>query len=71
MVIKKTDDGKYLAYVPGIEGCEATGKTESEAKAGLMDVFAMMAEIYEEEGEPFWQLTHAGRRWSALVSGQK
>ncbi len=52
MDLKHTEDGGYLAYVRGIPGCSAAGKTRTEAKAGLADVFAMMAEIYEEEGEP-------------------
>ena len=49
IVIKPDDNGTYVAYVPAIAGCHAMGKTSEEAQSALADVFAMIAEEYEEE----------------------
>ena len=49
IVIKPDDNGTYVAYVPAIPGCHAMGKTSEEAQSALADVFAMIAEEYEEE----------------------
>jgi predicted RNase H-like HicB family nuclease len=49
IVIKPDDNDTYVAYVPAIPGCHAVGRTSAEAQAALADVFAMIAEEYEEE----------------------
>jgi predicted RNase H-like HicB family nuclease len=49
IVIKPDDNGTYVAYVPAIPGCHAIGRTSAEAQSALEDVFAMIAEEYEEE----------------------
>jgi predicted RNase H-like HicB family nuclease len=49
IVIKPDDNGTYVAYIPAIPGCHAIGRTSIEAQAALKDVFAMIAEEYEEE----------------------
>ena len=49
VVIKPDDNGTYVAYVPAIPGCHALGRTPAEAQTALADVFAMIAEEYEEE----------------------
>ena len=48
IVIKPDDNGTYVAYVPAIAGCHAIGRTSAEAQSALADVFAMIAEEYEE-----------------------
>jgi len=52
IVIKPDDNGTYVAYVPAIPGCHAIGRTSTEARSALNDVFAMIAEEYEEEKRP-------------------
>ena len=52
IVIKPEDNGTYVAYVPAIPGCHAIGRTAPEAQSALTDVFAMIAEEYEEEKRP-------------------
>ena len=53
MVIKPDDNGTFIAYVPAIPGCHAIGRTSAEAQTALEDVFAMIAEEYQEESRPF------------------
>ena len=52
IVNKPDDNGTYVAYVPAIPGCHAIGWTSTEARSALNDVFAMLAEEYEEEKRP-------------------
>ncbi len=49
IVIKPEDNGTFVAYVPAIPGCHAVGRTAVDAQSALADVFAMIAEEYEEE----------------------
>ncbi len=49
IVIKPDDNGTYIAYVPAIPGCHAIGRTSAEAQSALVEVFAMIAEEYQEE----------------------
>ncbi len=50
VVIKPDDNGTFVAYVPAIPGCHAVGRSSAEAQSALADVFAMIAEEYQEEG---------------------
>ena len=50
IVLKPDDNGTFVAYVPAIPGCHAIGRTSAEAQSALVDVFAMIAEEYQEEG---------------------
>jgi predicted RNase H-like HicB family nuclease len=52
IVIKPEDNGTFVAYVAAIPGCHAIGHTAAEAQSALADVFAMIAEEYEEENRP-------------------
>jgi len=49
IVIKPDDNGTWIAYVPAIPGCHAVRSTSAGAQSALADVFAMIAEEYEEE----------------------
>ncbi len=50
MIVRPDDNGTFVAYLPAIPGCHALGKTPSEARAELAEVFSMIVEEYEEEG---------------------
>jgi predicted RNase H-like HicB family nuclease len=50
-VIRPDDNGTFVAYIPAIPGCHAWGKTADEAQTELVNVFAMICEEYEEEGQ--------------------
>lgn len=50
-VIRPEDNGTFVAYIPAIPGCHALGKTPDEAQTELVNVFAMICEEYEEEGQ--------------------
>ncbi|AFZ27722.1 hypothetical protein Cylst_5726 [Cylindrospermum stagnale PCC 7417] len=51
-VIRPDDNGTYVAYIPAITGCHAWGQTPDEARAELINVFAMIQEEYAEKGLP-------------------
>lgn len=48
IVIRPDDNGTFVAYVPAIPECHAWGQTSDEARAGLIDVFDMIRDEYEE-----------------------
>ncbi len=50
VVLRPDDNGTFVAFVPAIPGCHAWGKTPEEAQTGLLNVFDMIQEEYEEEG---------------------
>jgi predicted RNase H-like HicB family nuclease len=52
VVTRPDDNGTCVAYVPAIPGCHAWGSTADEARAGLADVFRMIAEEYAEQRRP-------------------
>lgn len=65
VVLRRDDNGSYVAHVPALEGCHAWGATPTEAQSELQNVFDMIAEEYTSTGRAFpddVQLTaaHAG-----------
>ncbi len=48
IVIRPDNNGTFVAYVPAIPECHAWGQTLDDARAGLVDVFDMIREEYEE-----------------------
>ena len=44
VVVKPDDNGTFVAYVPAIAGCHASGRTADAARAELANVFDMIAE---------------------------
>lgn len=50
IVIRPDDNGTFVAYVPAISGCHAWGQTPDEARTGLVDVFDMIQQEYQETG---------------------
>ena len=51
IVIRPDDNDTFVAYIPGIPGCHAWGKTLDEARAEIVNVFEMIKEEYEEQGQ--------------------
>ena len=52
VILRPDDNGTFVAYVPAIPGCHAWGRTPEEAQVELVNVFEMIKELYEEEGQP-------------------
>ena len=50
-IIRPDDNGTFVAYVPAIPSCHALGQTPEEAMRNLSDVFEMIQEEYDEEGQ--------------------
>lgn len=48
IVIRPDDNNTFVAYIPAIPGCYAWGKTSSEARAEIINVFEMIQEEYTE-----------------------
>ena len=51
IVLYRQEDGGWVAEVPAIPGCYALMDTRENALAELNDVFAMIAEEYQEKGQ--------------------
>jgi predicted RNase H-like HicB family nuclease len=51
-VLYRQDDGSWVAEIPAISGCYALMPTREAALAELNQVFAMIAEEYQEKGIP-------------------
>lgn len=51
-VLYRQEDGSWVAEIPAIAGCYALMPSREEALAELTDVFAMIAEEYDEKGIP-------------------
>ena len=51
IVLYRQEDGGWVAEVPAISGCYALMDTRENALAELNDVFAMIAEEYQEKGQ--------------------
>ena len=50
IVIRPDNNGTFIAYVPAISGCHAWGQTLDDARTGLVDVFDMIQEEYQQTG---------------------
>ncbi|MEM1394023.1 MAG: type II toxin-antitoxin system HicB family antitoxin [Cyanobacteria bacterium P01_H01_bin.150] len=48
IVTRLDDNNTFVAHIPSIPGCHAWGKTSSEARAELVNVFEMIQEEYAE-----------------------
>lgn len=51
-IVVEPDTTGWLAYVPALPGCHASGESPEEAIRELDIVFVMIQEEYEEEGRP-------------------
>ncbi len=51
-VLYRQEDGSWVAEVPAIYGCYALIPTWAEALSELAHVFALIAEEYQEKGQP-------------------
>jgi predicted RNase H-like HicB family nuclease len=67
-VAEKTEEGEYVASIPGIQGPWASGKTRKEAKEELRPVFEEWLVLALREDEELPELDGAslnfgGKRW--------
>ena len=51
LVLRPDTNGTFIAYVPAISGCHAWGLTSQEAREELENVFEMICDEYQEEGQ--------------------
>lgn len=51
VILRPDDNGTFVAFVPAIPGCHAWGHTPEEAQIELLNVFDMIREEHEEEGQ--------------------
>jgi len=51
VILRPDDNGTFVAFVPAIPGCHAWGRTPEEAQIELLNVFDMISEEHEEEGQ--------------------
>lgn len=51
MVLRPDDNGTFVAYTPAIPGCHAWGQTPTEAQNELINVFEMIQDEYQEQGQ--------------------
>ncbi len=51
-VLYRQDDCSWVAEIPAVSGCYALMPTREAALAELTQVFAMIAEEYQEKGIP-------------------
>ncbi len=51
-VLYRQEDGSWVAEVPAISGCYSLMPTREEALSELEHVFEMIAEEYQEKGQP-------------------
>jgi len=51
VVLRPEDNGTFVAFIPAIPGCHAWGRTPDEAQTELLNVFDMIREEHEEEGQ--------------------
>jgi predicted RNase H-like HicB family nuclease len=56
VVIKKAD-GNYLAYVPDLPGCVATGETVEEVEAEIREAIRFHIDGLRADGSPILQPT--------------
>jgi len=52
VVIEKTDDGSYSAYVPDLPGCVSCGDTPGEALDSVREAVQGHIQTLREFGEP-------------------
>ncbi|MGH9805016.1 MAG: type II toxin-antitoxin system HicB family antitoxin [Candidatus Acidiferrales bacterium] len=52
IVLYRQEAGGWVAEIPAIPGCYALMDTREDALAELGRVFAMIAEEYQEKGQP-------------------
>jgi antitoxin HicB len=52
IVLRKEDDGRYMATVPALSGCITWGDTIDEALAMAKDAISGYIEVLQQEGEP-------------------
>lgn len=50
MVIRRDDNGTFVASLPAIDGYHAWARTPDEARAELANVFDMIVEEYRQAG---------------------
>ncbi len=67
-VVEKTEEGEYVASIPGIQGPWAYGKTRKEAKEELRSVFEewLVLALREDDDLPLLEgvsLNFGGKRW--------
>ena len=52
VVLKKDEDGWYIAIVPALPGCISQGKTEEEAKKNIQEAIKLHISLLAEDGIP-------------------
>lgn len=52
LVIIEKANKNFSAYLPGVPGCVATGKTIEEVKKNIKEALAMHLEGLAEDGQP-------------------
>ena len=49
VVLERSDDGGFTAYVPALPGCISEGETEEEALANIREAIELYLEPAEDE----------------------
>ncbi|MBI4202354.1 MAG: type II toxin-antitoxin system HicB family antitoxin [Chloroflexi bacterium] len=67
-VVERTEEGQYVASIPGIQGPWGHGKTRKEAKAELRSVFEewLVLALRDDEALPEMEgvsLNFGGKQW--------
>jgi predicted RNase H-like HicB family nuclease len=52
VVLYRQDDGSWVAEIPALGGCYALMQTREAALAELEQVFALIAQEYQDRGQP-------------------
>jgi predicted RNase H-like HicB family nuclease len=52
IVLYRQDDGSWVAEIPALGGCYALMDTREAALAELDQVFALIAQEYQDRGQP-------------------
>jgi predicted RNase H-like HicB family nuclease len=52
IVVEKTPDSNYSAYVPDLPGCVSTGNTREEVECNIREAIEFHLEGMREDGEP-------------------
>ena len=52
VIQKEPEDDGYLAYVPGLPGCNSGGLTVEEARANIQEALQGFVEMLKAHGDP-------------------
>lgn len=58
IIIKKGEDGYYIASCPAIKGCHSQGQTKREALANIREAVLGCLEVLNEQAKRFSRRHH-------------